>query len=474
LPSEKREILISPTTRIEGATRVRIMLDEFGEVSEAHLEVTGLRGFERFLVGARIEEAPIICNRICGICAVSHHLASVKAVEDALGIKPPDTAVMLRRLLHFGQIIQSHTTSFFFLTLPDFIYIGEDTPRPKSAFDIYKTNPDIIRSAIELREIGTEVSTVLGRRHIQPIAAVPGGMLNPLEKSERKRLLGRAKRGLQLSKEALLLGQSLFEEHEEFIRSVKLFPANNMALQGENCLEFYDGDVSVTAPTGERLARFPSREFRQNIGEASFEWTLARFPYYKSLGWPRGILRVNSLARINMCRELETDEAKKAVCELRSKWGDPIHNNLLFDYARLIELVYASERIIQLLEDDHVMGKNIRVPLSVKAGRGAGSVEAPRGTLVHSYEVDENARLSYIDIVVPTESNNAAINMVIKDIASQCVNAGRVRPDLYQRVETAIRVFDPCISCAHHTITIERMGKNEVECVSSVSRRGLH
>ncbi len=455
MSSGEKEILISPTTRIEGATRVRIILDEFGEVSEAHLEVTDLRGFERFLVGAEVEEVPIICNRICGICAVSHHLASVKAVEDALGIEPPETAVMLRRLLHFGQIVQSHATSFFFLTLPDFIYLGDDTPRPKSVFDIYKTNPDLVRSAIELREIGTDISTVLGRRHIQPIAAVPGGMLNPLEESERQRLLGRAKRGLQLSKEALSLGRSLFEEHKEYIRSLKVFPVNNMALQGENCLEFYEGDISITDPAGERIAHFPPSMFRKYVGEASFEWTLARFPYYKPLGWPGGILRVNSLARINMCRELETDEAKKAVSELRSEWGHPLHNNHLFDYARLIELVYASERIIQLLEDESVTRKRVRIPLSVGAGKGAGSVEAPRGTLVHSYEVDENARLSYVDIVVPTESNNAVINMAIKDIAGQCINAGRIRPDLYQRVETAIRVFDPCISCAHHTIEIE-------------------
>ena len=459
MASGEREILISPTTRVEGATRVRIMLDEFGEVSEAHLEVTSLRGFERFLVGAAVEEAPIICNRICGICAVSHHLASVKAVEDALGIEPPETATRLRRLLHLGQIIQSHAASFFFLTLPDFIYTEDSTRKPRSAFDIYKTDPETIRKAIELREIGTEISTVLGRRHIQPIAAVPGGMLNSLDDHERQRLLIRAKRGLELSKEALSLGQSLFEKHEDYIRSAKIFPANNMALQGEDCLEFYDGDISITDPEGERLASFAPREFRKNISEASFEWTLARFPYYKPLGWPAGILRVNSLARINMCKDLDTDEAKRAVNEFRSKWGYPTHNSLLFDYARLIELVHVSERIIQLLEDETITQKNVRIPLTAKAGKGAGSVEAPRGTLVHSYEVDENAKLTYVDIVVPTESNNAAINMAIKDVARMCISNGRIRPDLYQRVETTVRAFDPCISCAHHTIEIVRMGR---------------
>jgi F420-non-reducing hydrogenase large subunit len=456
LSSGEREILISPTTRVEGATRVRIMLDEFGEVSEAHLEITSLRGFERFLVGAEVEEAPVICNRICGICAVSHHLASVKAVEDALRIAPPETAVKLRRLLHFGQIIQSHATSFFFLTLPDFIYTEKNNKRPRSAFEIYKTDPEIIQRAIELREIGTEISTVLGRRHIQPIAAVPGGMLNPVKDSERQRLLNRAKRGLELSLKALSLGQSLFEEHEDYISRAKVFPANNMALRGEDCLEFYDGEISIKDSQGEDIVRFPPRDFRQNIGEASFEWTLARFPYFKPLGWPAGILRVNSLARINVCEELDTDEAKKAVIDLRNKWGHPLHNNLLSDYARLIELVYASERTIQLLEDETITRENVRIPLTARAGKGAGSVEAPRGTLVHSYEVDKNARLSYVDIVVPTESNNAAINMAIKDVASQCVNAGRIRSDLYQRVETTIRSFDPCISCAHHTIEIVR------------------
>lgn len=461
MSSGEREILISPTTRVEGATRVRIMLDEFGEVSEAHLEITSLRGFERFLVGAEVEETPIICNRICGICAVSHHLASVKAVEDALRIEPPETAVKLRRLLHFGQIIQSHATSFFFLTLPDFIYSDKNNKRPRSAFEIYKTDPNIIRRAIELREIGTEISTVLGRRHIQPIAAVPGGMLNPLKDSERWRLLDRAKRGLELSINALSLGQSLFEEHEDSIRSAKVFPANNMALRGEDCLEFYDGEISLIDSEGEDIVRFPSRDFRKNIGEASFEWTLARFPYFKPLGWPAGILRVNSLARINVCKELDTDEAKKAVEYLHNKWGHPLHNNLLSDYARLIELIYASERAIQLLEDKTITKKDVRIPLTARAGKGAGSVEAPRGTLVHSYEVDKNARLSYVDIVVPTESNNAAINMAIKDVASRCISAGKIRPDLYQRVETMIRSFDPCISCAHHTIEIIRTDENK-------------
>jgi len=176
-----------------------------------------------------------------------------------------------------------------------------------------------------------------------------------------------------------------------------------------------------------------------------------------------GILKVNSLARINMCREPETDEAREAVKDLRNKWGHPLHNNFLFDLARLIELIYASERTIQLLDDKGITQRKVRVPLTTRAGRGAGSVEAPRGTLVHSYEVDENARLSYVDIVVPTESNNAAINMAIKDVARKCISAGRIGSELYQRVETMIRAFDPCISCAHHTIEIIRKGEIDVE-----------
>jgi len=213
--------------------------------------------------------------------------------------------------------------------------------------------------------------------------------------------------------------------------------------------------LSSTMGTSQSLTA-KGRASRQNISEATFQWTLARFPYYEPLGWPRGILKVNSLARINMCKDLETEKAGEAIRDMRGEWGHPIHNNLLFDYARLIELVYASERTIQLLEDESLTDKNVRIPIAGRSGEGAGSVEAPRGTLVHSYRVDDNARLSYVDIIVPTESNNAAINMAIKDVASQCISAGQVRSDLYRRVETTIRAFDTCISCAHHKIEIVR------------------
>jgi len=446
--SQKREITISPTTRIEGHGKVTITLDEFGNVSDAYFYATEIRGFDYFLRGMEAERLPFIISRICGVCSTAHIMASVKAIENIFGTEITETARKLRELLLMGQIISNHSLVFFFLTLPDFWFPPEEKPSKRNVFQIMRENPEVGKKAIALRSFGVQLLDVIGKREVHIVSAVPGGLINPLKERERQELLKGVENACTITKEALALGKELFEKNWADFRKAGDYKTYYMSLTKDDSMGFYDGKIRVINPEGETLSEFTSPNYMEHIEEKHYEWTYAKFAYLKALGWPKGIVQVGPTARMNVNEHIATDLANKELEEFKKKFGGPAHATLLFDYARLIDLMYACERTKELLEDESLTRTDTRVKVKPKGGAGIGVVEAPRGTLAHEYTLNRNGQLRNMKLIIPTQVNNAAINLNVKDAAMEFIHHGEIKPELLNRIEMVIRAYDPCIKCA--------------------------
>jgi len=446
--SKKREITISPTTRIEGHAKVTIILDDFGNVSDAHFYATEVRGFDYFLKGMEAERLPFIISRICGVCSTAHVIASVKAIESIYGTETTETARKLRELLLMGQIINNHSLVFFFLTLPDFWFPPEEEPSKRNVFQIMRENPEIGRKAVALRTFGARILDVLGKREVHIVSVIPGGLISPLKEREREELLHMAKNSCAITMEALTLGKKLFEKNWETFRKAGDYKTYYMALTNGDAMEFYDGEVCVINPDGGISSRFAAQDYMEHVEEKRYEWTYAKFAYLKALGLPKGIVQVGPTARMNVNKRVSTELANEELKEFKRKFGDPAHATLLFDYARLIDLMYACERARELLEDERLKRTDTRVKIKPKGGRAISVVEAPRGTLAHEYVLSERGRLKDMKLIIPTQVNNAAINLNVKDAAAEFIQSGEVKPGLLNRIEMVIRAYDPCIKCA--------------------------
>jgi F420-non-reducing hydrogenase large subunit len=446
--SQKREITISPTTRIEGHGKVTITLDEFGDVSDAHFYATEIRGFDYFLREMDAERLPFIISRICGVCSTAHIIASVKAIESIYGTEITETARKLRELLLMGQIVSNHSLVFFFLTLPDFWFSPEENPSKRNVFQIMREKPEIGKKAIELRSFGTQILNVIGKREVHIVSVIPGGLINPLKEREREELLKAAKNACAITREALALGKELFEKNWPDFRKAGDYKTYYMALTKGDAIEFYDGKIRVINSEGETLSEFTAQDYMEHVEEKRFEWTYAKFAYLKALGWPKGTVQVGPIARMNVTKRVATEHANKELEEFKRKFGSPACATLLFDYARLIDLMYACERAKELLEDESLTRTDTRVKVKPKGGRGIGVVEAPRGTLAHEYVLTRNGRLKNMKLIIPTQVNNAAINLNVKDAAMEFIHHGEIKQGLLNRIEMVIRAYDPCIKCA--------------------------
>ena len=446
--SQKREITISPTTRIEGHGKVTITLDEFGDVSDAHFYATEIRGFDYFLREMDAERLPFIISRICGVCSTAHVIASVKAIESIYGTEITETARKLRELLLMGQIISNHSLVFFFLTLPDFWFSPEENPSKRNVFQIMREKPEIGKKAIELRSFGTQILDAIGKREVHIVSVIPGGLINPLKEREREELLKAAKNACAITREALTLGKELFEKNWPDFRKAGDYKTYYMALTKGDAIEFYDGKIRVINSEGESLSEFTAQEYMEHVEEKRFEWTYAKSAYLKALGWSEGIFQVGPTARMNVNKRVATELADKELAEFKRKFGSPACATLLFDYARLIDLMYACERAEELLEDESLTRTDTRVKVEPKGGTGIGVVEAPRGTLAHEYVLTRDGRLKSMKLIIPTQVNNAAINLNVKDAAMEFIRRGEIKPGLLNRIEMVIRAYDPCIKCA--------------------------
>jgi F420-non-reducing hydrogenase large subunit len=443
-----KEIMISPTTRIEGHGKVTIVLDESGNVSNAYFHATEIRGFDYFLRGMEADRLPFIISRICGVCSTAHVLASVKAIEAICGTEITETARKLRELLLMGQTISNHSLAFFFLTLPDFWFSPEEDPSKRNAFQIMRDRPDVGRKAVALRSFGTHILGTIGKREVHVVSVIPGGLINPLKQREREELLREAENACSITKEALVLGKQLFDQNWTEFRKIGDHRTNYMAITEKGVLKLYDGRISIIDPEGKTISNLPARDYMEYVNEKSFEWTYAKFAYLKRLGWPEGIVQVGPTARMNVNREVDTEVAGNELQEFKRKFGSPAHATLLFDYARLIDLMYACERARKLLEDETITRTDTRVMLTLNEGRGIGVVEAPRGTLAHEYVLTAKGQLSSMRLIIPTQLNNEAINLNVKDAAAEFIHSGEIKPGLLNRIEMVIRAYDPCIKCA--------------------------
>ncbi|MDH5447657.1 MAG: Ni/Fe hydrogenase subunit alpha [Candidatus Bathyarchaeota archaeon] len=447
-----RQITITPTTRIEGHGKVTILLDKFGNVSDAHFHATEIRGFEQFLRGMESDRLPFIISRICGVCSTAHIMASVKAIEDAYQAEIPETAQKIRELLLMAQVITNHSLVFFFLTLPDFWFKEEENPQKRNIFQIMREDPEIGKKALDLKMFGTRLLTTVGGRHIHIVSVIPGGVIRPLTESQRIQLLKEAKNNVALAQEALALGKNLFQEKWDEFRRVAVTKTNYMGLTKNGNLNFYEGKVRVKDAEGKTVAEFLPKDYIDYVDEKALEWTYAKFAYLKKQGWPQGIVKVSSTARMNIIDNVNTPLARQEFLEFKKTYGTPAHETLLFDYARLIELLHACEKAQELLEDKTITKPKLRVTLSTREAAGVGLVEAPRGTLLHRYSLDKDGRLKDIRLIIPTQVNNAAINVSVKSAAEKFIKRAEIKPGLLNKIEMVIRAYDPCIKCASRTV----------------------
>ncbi len=455
-----RTIVIDPVTRIEGHAKISIQLNNMGDVEDARFHVTEFRGFEKFCEGRSFWEMPGITARICGICPVSHLMASAKAGDAILGVRIPPTAAKLRRLMNWGQLVQSHALSFYHLSGPDLLLGMESDPALRNVAGLIAKYPDVARNGIRLRRFGQEIIRILGGKSVHPAWTVPGGVREPLDNEDRNRI----KRMLPEALDIISLSLELFKEAADGLQDEAQvygnFPSLFIGLvTPEGGLEHYDGLLRVVDSGGNVLEKglAPDR-YREIIGEAVEPWSYLKFPYYKpyAYGGPdyykQGMYRVGPLARVNICDFAGTpkaDEELRAFRQLAPK-GKPVGGSFYYHYARLIEILFALEKIAETVEDPTITGTHVRSQADVNQLVGVGVSEAPRGTLFHEYHVNPDGILQKVNLIIATGQNNLAMNRTVQQIARQYIQDGHLSEGILNRIEHGIRCYDPCLSCSTH------------------------
>ncbi|MCU0241251.1 MAG: Ni/Fe hydrogenase subunit alpha [Vicinamibacteria bacterium] len=447
-----RNIVIEPVSRIEGHAKITIQLDESGLVSDARFHVVEFRGFEKFCEGRSFREMPSITARVCGICPVSHLLASAKAGDDLLAVEIPEGAVRLRRLMNLGQIVQSHALSFFHLSSPDFLLGYDSDPAKRNVFGLIEAHPDIARQGIRLRKFGQEIIEILGGKRIHPSWALPGGVSRSFSAEGREKILKALPEALDIAKRTLIWFKQRLDLHQDEARVFGNFPSLFMGLvTPDGGLEHYDGRVRIVDSAGHVVAdQLDPARYLDYIGEAVEPWSYLKFPYYKPLGYPAGMYRVGPLARLNVASQCGTPLADRELTEFRQLGRGAVLSSFHYHYARLIEILFCIERIEQILGHPDVLTKEVRALARRNRFEGVGVSEAPRGTLFHHYKVREGGLITWVNMVIATGQNNLAMNQTVQQIARQYVNGKYISEGMLNRVEAGIRAYDPCLSCSTH------------------------
>ena len=448
------KITINPLSRIEGHGKITIHLDENGDVCESRFHVTQFRGYERFCQGRPFEEMPVITQRICGICPVSHQLASVKACDAILCVEIPPTARLLRELLHMGQFIQSHALHFFYLASPDLLLGWDGDPGKRNVAGLMAAFPDLAVKGIRLRKFGQEIIKALGGKKIHPAFALPGGVMNPLKDDDRDNLFRGFSDAYASTHAALAIVKEWLKSHMDEVGQFANFASIYAGLVDEHgCPALYDGTMRMRDHDGGILAEFDPAQYLGFIAEHVEPWSYLKFPVFKPLGYPAGCYRVGPLGRLNVVDAMGTAQAQEVFDDYKQLTANGLKGgSLLFHYARLIELLYCLEKAERLLENDEICGRDIRIHANPTNREGVGVIEAPRGTLIHHYRVDKFGILEAVDLIVATGHNNLAMNQSVDRVARAYIRGGEVREGLLNRVEGAIRCYDPCLSCSTHAI----------------------
>ena len=449
-----QRIVIDPVTRIEGHAKITIWLDDAGQPTDAHFHVAEFRGFEKFCEGRPLAEMAGITARICGICPVSHLIASAKAGDDILAVEIPPAAEKLRRLMNLAQIVQSHALSFFHLSAPDLLLGWDGDPQQRSIFGLAAANPDLARGGIRLRQFGQEIIESLGGRKIHPAWAVPGGVWHGLEQDRRQHIRARVPEARDTAQAAIAVLKGLFARHREEIDSFGNFPTLFMGLVADDGgWEHYGGNLRIIDSQRKIVAdRLDPRRYRDFIAEAVEPASYLKSPYYRPLGYPAGTYRVGPLARLNLCERMGTPLAEAELAEFRTLGQGAVTSSFHYHYARLIEVLTAIERIAETIDDPDLASDRLRARAGINRLEGVGVSEAPRGTLFHHYQVDPHGRIQKVNLIIATGQNNLAMNRTVAQIAKRFIKGPKIPEGVLNRIEAGIRAFDPCLSCSTHAL----------------------
>lgn len=449
-----RTILIDPVTRIEGHSKITIQLDDRGEVADAQFHVTQFRGFEKFCEGRPFTEMPSLMARTCGICPVSHLLAAAKACDEIMAVRIPETAVKLRRLMNFGQIIQSHALSFFHLSSPDLVLGFDAPPGTRNILSLAASHPELARDGIALRKFGQQIVEWLGGDRVHPQNIVPGGVSKPLDEATRARIAAALPEAFAIIGRTLAWYKETYAKYGDEIANFANFPTLFMGLVSDDAtLEHYDGTLRVVDSRRKVIDEgIKAAEYMDYIGESVEPFSYLKSPYYKIMGYPEGIYRVGPLARLNVAERCDMPRAAVELFAFRKLSRGAVLGSFHYHYARLIEILYALERVEQLLNEPDILGTQVRAVAGVNRLEGVGISEAPRGTLIHHYRVDENGLVRWANLIIATGNNNLAMNQGILQAARRYVKGDRIEEGALNRVEAVIRCYDPCLSCSTHAV----------------------
>ena len=466
-------ITIDPITRLEGHGKIEIFLDKKGNVENAYLQIPELRGFEQFSIGRPAEEMPRITNRICGVCPEAHHMAATKALDALFDVEPPSVVKKRRELFYTSFYVTDHTVHFYVLGGPDFVLGPDSNPAERNILGvIHKVGVDIGKQVIECRKRNHEVIKMLGGRGIHPVAGLPGGWSQALTKENQKIVLEYAKQNIDFALFSLKIFDDIVLANQAYVDLIVSDAFTHQTyymgtVDENNHINFYDGLIRVTGPDGKELVKYPAKDYAKHIAERVEPWSYLKFPYLKNVGWKgfvdgkdSGVYCATPLSRLNASDGMATPKAQEHFERFYETLGSkkvegryaPVHHRLATHWARLVELLYAAERMLELTEDPEITDPNVRMVVTNTPTEGVGSVEAPRGTLTHHYKTDENGILTDVNLIVGTTNNNAPIAMSIKKAAEGLIKNGEVNEGLLNTIEMAFRNYDPCMSCATHSL----------------------
>jgi len=462
-----QRISIDPITRLEGHGKIEIFLDEEGEVANTYFQIPELRGFERFCVGRPVEEMPLLTNRICGVCPEAHHMAAAKAADAVYKVDPPPAAKKLRELLYSAFYVTDHTTHFYALAGPDFI-MGPEAPVAERNIlgVIHKVGLEIGGKVIQARKFGHNVIEIIGGRKVHPCTSIPGGLTKGITEEQRREIEEMGRWAIEFAEFSLQLFDDIVLGNQEYVDLVlgDIYTHETYSIglvDDHNKVNFYDGNVSVVAPDGERIGKYAPHEYTEWIAERVEPWTYLKFPYLKKVGWKgfvdgkdSGVYMATPLSRLNAADSMATPRSQEHYEKFYDTLGGkPVHQRLAIHWARLIELLYAAERWVELAADPEITSPNFHTVPTETPTEGVGIVEAPRGTLTHHYWTDERGILTRVNLIVGTTNNYAPISMSIKKAAEQLITKGSVVSEgLLNKIEMAFRAYDPCFGCATHSL----------------------
>lgn len=461
-----KQITIDPITRLEGHGKIEIFLDDDGNVNNAYFQVPELRGFEKFLEGRTVEEASQIVTKICGVCPGCHHMASGKATDAVYGSEPPPTAKKLRELFYMAHFVHSHTAHFYALAAPDFVVGPQANPAERNILGVIgKVGVKIGKEVIKQRRMAQEIQALLGGHQTHVVMNVPGGVRKGLEEKEREDIEIKAKGFIDFARFSLDIFNDIVLGNKDYVDIILNGPyaltLHSMGLvDRNNHVNFYDGKVRVVDTLGREICKYASEDYRDHVCEHVESWSYLKFPYLKKFGWKglvegqeSGVYHATPLSRLNVADGMATPEAQLEYERMyETLGGKPVHATLAMHWARLIELLYSAERCYELARDDDITGKELRASLKIP-DEGVGIVEAQRGTLTHHYWTDDKGIIKKANIIVGTTNNNAAICMSVKKAAQGMIKEGvEVTEGLLNMIEMSFRAYDPCFSCATHSL----------------------